>query len=94
MAAQRVFPIMAKKKTEESGNGSPAVRATRPAPPRRRPGGPTLARGGNGDARQAPTHAQIAEAAYLRYLNRGAQDGRDFDDWVEAERDLQLSRAE
>jgi len=35
-----------------------------------------------------PTYEQIAEAAYQRYLNRGASDGRDFDDWLEAEREL------
>lgn len=35
-----------------------------------------------------PTYEQIAEAAYLRYLRRGGSDGRDFDDWLEAEREL------
>jgi hypothetical protein len=35
-----------------------------------------------------PGHDEIAEAAYHRFLRRGGQDGRDFDDWVEAERDL------
>ena len=35
-----------------------------------------------------PTYEQIAEAAYHRYLNRGAQSGRDFEDWVEAEQEL------
>ena len=35
-----------------------------------------------------PTYDEIAEAAYHRYLQRGGQDGRDFEDWVEAERDL------
>ena len=35
-----------------------------------------------------PTYDEIARAAYLRYLSRGAGSGRDFDDWVEAERDL------
>jgi hypothetical protein len=35
-----------------------------------------------------PTQQQIAEAAYHRYLNRGGQPGRDFDDWLEAEREL------
>jgi hypothetical protein len=37
---------------------------------------------------QGPSYEQIAEAAYLRYLNRGASDGRDFDDWIEAEQSL------
>ena len=35
-----------------------------------------------------PTPDEIAEAAYHRYLNRGKQDGSDFDDWLEAEREL------
>lgn len=35
-----------------------------------------------------PSYEQIAEAAYLRYVGRGGYDGADFDDWVEAEREL------
>jgi hypothetical protein len=35
-----------------------------------------------------PTYDEIAEAAYHRYLSRGANHGGDFDDWVEAEREL------
>ena len=35
-----------------------------------------------------PSHEEIAEAAYRRYLQRGGGHGQDFDDWVEAERDL------
>jgi hypothetical protein len=36
----------------------------------------------------SPSYDQIAEAAYQRYLSRGGYDGRDFDDWIEAEREL------
>lgn len=36
----------------------------------------------------SPSHDQIAEAAYRRYLNRGGEHGRDLEDWVEAEREL------
>jgi hypothetical protein len=39
-----------------------------------------------------PTYAEIAEAAYQRYLQRGGADGRDFDDWLEAERELKAQR--
>jgi len=39
-----------------------------------------------------PSYDQIAEAAYHRYLNRGASDGRDFEDWLEAERELRSRR--
>jgi hypothetical protein len=35
-----------------------------------------------------PTYEEIAEAAYHRYLNRGAGDGQDFDDWITAEQAL------
>ena len=37
-----------------------------------------------------PTYEEIAEAAYHRYLSRGATDGQDFDDWLEAERALKV----
>ena len=36
----------------------------------------------------SPTYEEIAEAAYHRYLQRGGQDGHDFDDWIDAERTL------
>ena len=39
-----------------------------------------------------PTYGEIAEAAYQRYLQRGGVDGRDFDDWLEAERELKARR--
>jgi hypothetical protein len=35
-----------------------------------------------------PNHDDIARIAYQRYLERGGEHGRDFDDWVEAERTL------
>src|SRR5690349_11927580 len=35
-----------------------------------------------------PTYEEIAEAAYHRYLSRGGGDGRDFEDWIEAEKAL------
>jgi hypothetical protein len=35
-----------------------------------------------------PTYDEIAQAAYQRYLSRGGSDGRDMDDWIEAEREL------
>lgn len=41
-------------------------------------------------ATREPTFEEIAEAAYHRYLKRagGEAEGTDFDDWLEAERDL------
>jgi len=44
------------------------------------------------DSSDDPTYDEIAEAAYQRYLQRGAADGRDFDDWLEAERELKSRR--
>jgi DUF2934 family protein len=35
----------------------------------------------------------LAQRAYELYLARGAQDGRDLDDWLAAERELQERRA-
>ena len=39
------------------------------------------------------TDDDIRVRAYHRYLERGASHGADFDDWVEAERDLKSSRS-
>ena len=47
----------------------------------------------NGRGRRDPTHDQIAEAAYQRYLSRGGGHGSDFDDWLEAERELRERKA-
>jgi hypothetical protein len=41
-----------------------------------------------------PSHNEIAEAAYLRYLSRGAAHGQDVDDWMEAERELRVRRTQ
>jgi len=40
-----------------------------------------------------PTEEDIRNRAYHRYLERGAGHGADFDDWVEAEKDLKSSRS-
>jgi len=81
-----------------------ATPRTRRAPgkPASTPGKPAAAAGnGNGSvqARQpgAPAHQpsadEIAQAAYQRYLSRGGQHGSDFDDWIEAERELTRQRS-
>jgi hypothetical protein len=49
---------------------------------------PTLVSAPDASATDRPTYDQIARAAYLRYLSRGASDGGDFDDWVAAEQQL------
>jgi len=69
---------MAKKNTE------PGART-----PRRRAAGAAALPGAVHDAaRRTPSHDEIAVAAYGRYLSRGGGHGRDFDDWLEAEREL------
>ena len=35
-----------------------------------------------------PSHEEIAKKAYALYLTRGARDGHDVADWLEAERRL------
>ena len=79
---------MAKKKSAAPETTQPAVRAAR-----KRSSAAARPKGHNGDGRHDPTHAEIAEAAYLRYLSRQGSGGSDFDDWVEAERDLRRLRS-
>jgi hypothetical protein len=44
-------------------------------------------------ARPYPTTEEIAERAFARYQARGGEDGRDVEDWLEAERELLDTRA-
>ena len=76
---------MAKKNTMPSTTSRPTTprRRTRTSPAT----ADASSHAGNGVA-TGPRLEEIAEAAYHRYLNRGAGDGRDFDDWLEAEREL------
>jgi hypothetical protein len=41
---------------------------------------------------ETPAGEEIAARAYARYLERGAVDGFDVDDWLEAERELREER--
>jgi len=41
----------------------------------------------------APTNDEIAERAYFIYEARGADHGRDIDDWLQAEAELLNERA-
>src|SRR5215207_8437940 len=47
---------------------------------------------GSNQDQKAPSDAEIRERAYHRYLERGAHQGSEFDDWVEAERELRARR--
>ena len=76
---------MVKKTPDTTASRSSAT--PKPAP-RRRATVRTLREAvGHGEL-LTPTHNEIAEAAYHRYLNRGGGHGRDADDWYEAEREL------
>ena len=55
---------------------SPAKRTAKPRPP--------------AAFAPVPTHDEIAMRAYERFLQRGAQHGQDFEDWLIAERELQV----
>jgi hypothetical protein len=72
-------------------NNSEAARPTT----RRRAAGAAATPGAADDrGLRNPTHDEIAEAAYHRYLNRGGGHGRDFDDWLEAEQELRLDKSQ
>lgn len=87
---------MAKKKTSPSDSPAgpmkvPATRRRTP-PPRAAAADRPATAAAPEQASQDPTYEQIAEAAYRRYLSRGGSHGRDFDDWLEAERELRSRR--
>ncbi len=80
-------------RTNSSQTGSPSRNRSRgavrsPSTPRRAGSVEATA-----DAPSSPTYDEIAEAAYHRYLSRGGVDGQDFDDWLEAERELRSRRS-
>jgi hypothetical protein len=81
---------MAKKKTPASDTSVSAAAA--PAA-RKRTSSAARPKRRNGDGRSNPTHDEIAEAAYHRFLSRQGARGSDFDDWLEAERDLRSRSA-
>ena len=48
----------------------------------------------SGFASPRPNEDEIRRRAYQRYLDRGGAPGSDFDDWLEAERELMSSNSE
>ena len=65
-----------------------AKRAAAPTPTRKRAAAPKKTNGAAPAPVPAPTDNDIRLRAYHRYLERGGVSGGDFDDWLEAERDL------
>jgi hypothetical protein len=66
----------------ESNDAAPA-RQARPKTRRSQPASASMAAG--------PTEEDIRRRAYQRYLDRGGDHGTDFEDWLEAERELKKS---
>jgi hypothetical protein len=54
-------------------------------------GRPGLAGASENNGEYQPSHDEIAQAAYFRHLNRGGE-GDEFNDWLEAERELRSRR--
>jgi hypothetical protein len=79
---------MAKKTASTPSTTTPRARKT--AKPAAAAAADSAAPGNGGvtASPRQPSAEEIAEAAYRRYLSRGGQHGSDFDDWIEAEREL------
>jgi hypothetical protein len=77
---------MAKRSTSRPATSEPSA----PPKPRRTRAASKAAdtSSGNGAASREPSHDEIRHRAYERYLERGGNHGRHFDDWVEAEKEL------
>ena len=77
-------------KRTASTPGTPRKRATS----KKKPNGEIESSdGGIAIAPPEPTEDDIRVRAYHRYLERGGNHGADFDDWVEAEKDLKRPRS-
>ncbi len=72
-----------------AGSASVVDRATDRGGPVARPGNDATR---NDSMASEPSEEEIRMRAYRRYLERGGSDGQDFDDWLEAERELKYSR--
>jgi Protein of unknown function (DUF2934) len=78
---------MAKRAPQPDTEPKTRQKAARPARAR------TPKNGANGGLHltPAPNEDDIRVRAYHRYLERGGVDGMDFDDWVAAEKDLNVA---
>jgi len=84
---------MAKKHTASDTSAGAAPRSRATARRRTAATAAPATTAANDATMREPTREEIAEAAYRRYLSRGAEHGRDFDDWLEAERELKQQKA-
>ena len=95
---------MAKKKNNTNPNDTtsttpPPAPARRRAPAKKQAAPPAASASADDSGRTAPaarpagpTQDEIAIAAYFRHLNRGGSSGDEYNDWLEAERELKQRR--
>jgi hypothetical protein len=74
--------------TYASGPASTSDQASDISRPDTRIGDPEEDKTRNDSMGSEPSEEEIRIRAYRRYLERGGSDGQDFDDWLEAEREL------
>ena len=95
--AKRTPPRSQADDTSTAAPPRPATRRSKSPPPPAAP--PDTLREfngveGTGGRGSEPSEEAIRARAYQRYLERGATGGSDFEDWLEAERELKSSKAE
>lgn len=91
---------MAKRTTSQSQAGDAAQAAAAQPKPRRSQSASTAgdpadgseSRKAAGTVASAPSEDDIRLRAYHRYLQRGGGHGMDFEDWLEAERELKSQK--
>jgi hypothetical protein len=76
------------KRTPPSTTGTPRTRSTTTTRSKRTNGAAPPP-----ETRQQPNEDDIRLRAYHRYLERGGGHGSDWDDWIEAEKDLKAHRS-
>jgi hypothetical protein len=79
---------MAKRTTRSANPKPPKDPAAGDAPARVKPASDRATDKRAGGKERAPSDDEIRMRAYHRYLERGASGGLEFDDWLEAEREL------
>ena len=78
--------------TYASGPGSVLDRAPGGDGPAHRRADPDGDSTRNDSMGSEPSEEEIRIRAYRRFMERGGSDGQDFDDWLEAERELKQPR--
>ena len=79
---------MAKRPATRSTANEPTAAAAAPKPKRARAASRPTAAPPETPPTDEPSPDDIRRRAYERYLERGGNHGRHFDDWLEAEKEL------